>query len=308
MFVHALRRIAESPIDVGRPDDSSWAAHVGRRTTEESSVDAGRRLDPTPQRPPSWNPTIENVPGGGGLYGIERANELARSGEPVLLLGTPTTHILLPDRLGDSAALNTLFQPLIGLGNAPNLLLVSPALRVHSLAELIAMAKRTPLVYASAGTGQTIHVATALFCRQAGIRMSHQPYDDGSASAYADLIAGRVHVYFDNLLGCLDRVRQRQVVPLAVWDTTRSDGLPEVPTLAETGIPAHALDTWMGVFGANRAHAAVELAQSAVLDPRFRDELRKLGLSGGPIDAGALAARVAKSAPGWRRAWEAVDA
>lgn len=257
---------------------------------------------------PRRNLIIENLPGSGGLFGIQRANELAQAGEPVLLLSTPTTHILLRGRIGDSAAPDESFRPLVGLGSAPNVLLVSPRLGVRSVDELIARAKREPLVYASAGTGQTIHVCTALFCQQAGIRMTHKPYDGGSATAYTDLIAGRVHLYFDNLLGCRDMIEQGHAVPLAVSDTQRSDLLPEVPTLAESGIPGHALDVWLGVFGAHCFDAFAELREPAFSDAGLSDELWILGLSGGPINADAVAAQIEKSASGWRQALAAGDA
>ena len=274
------------------------SAFSGRGEPESASPPTPGRLDPI----------IENVPGAGGLFGVQRANELARAGEPVLLLSTPTTHVLLRERLGDSVAPDEAFRPLAGLGSAPNVLLVSPRLGVRSVDELIARATCEPLVYASAGTGQTIHVATALFCRQAGIRMTHQPYDGGSATAYADLIAGRVHVYFDNLLGCRDRIAQGHAVPLAVSDTRRSHLLPDVPTLAQSGIPGHALDVWLGVFGAHGCAAFADIGGPAFPVTEFAGDLRLLGLSGGPISAQALALQVETSSSGWREALAAGDA
>lgn len=251
--------------------------------------------------------TIENHPGAGGRFGVARANELARAGVPVLLLGTPTTHILLRDREGEAAAPDAAFRALIGLGSAPNVLLVSPRLGIRSVGELIACAMQQRLVYASAGAGQTIHVVTALFCRQAGIRMTHQPYDDGSATAYGDLISGRVHVYFDNLLGCRDMVTQGHAVPLAVSEALRNHLLPEVPTLAESGIRWHAPDVWLGAFGAHCRDTLADRVERALRDATFADELRALGLSGGPLGHEAMAARVAASAPSWRHALAAGD-
>ncbi len=229
---------------------------------------------------------------------MRRANALARSGEPVLLLGTPTTHVLLPARLGGEEAPDASFQPVAGLGSAPNVLLVSPTLGVSSVDRLVAKARTATLTYASAGTGQTIHVCTALFCAQAGVRMIHRPYDSGSATAYGDLAAGRVHVYFDSLLGCRERLARGDAVALAVSSRRRSIALPEVPTLAECGFPDHAMDVWLGVF----AHAWRAPGDTA--DPALATALAALGLSGGPTSAAVLAAEVAESAPRWRRALE----
>lgn len=190
---------------------------------------------------------VENLPGEGGLAGVRRANELARAAGRVLLLGTPTTHVLLPAR-GGEAPLET-FAPVAFIDSSPNVLLAAPQLGIRTVDALVARAEREPLTYASAGAGQTIHVCTALFCSQAGIRMTHLPYDAGSATAYADIAAGKVHVYFDNLLGCRERVERGEVVALAVSALERHADLPRTPTLAECGFPDHALDVWLGVFG-----------------------------------------------------------
>ena len=198
-------------------------------------------------RRPGIDYLIENLPGEGGLLGVRRANELARAGEPVLLLGTPTTHVLLPTRCGE-APLES-FAPVAFIDSVPNVLLAAPGLGVRSVDELIALARRQPLTYASAGAGQTIHVCTTLFCALAGIGMTHKPYDAGSATAYADIATGEVHVYFDSLLGCRERVERGQVVALAISSVERHAELRRTPTLAECGFPDHALDVWLGVFG-----------------------------------------------------------
>lgn len=244
---------------------------------------------------------VENLPGAGGRIGVGRANALARSGATVLLLGTPTTHILLRERLGDANAPAEAFRPLIGLGSAPGVLLASPELRLRSVAELVSRARRKRLVYASAGIGQTIHLITALFCRQAGIDMTHIAYDGGSASAYADLIAGRVDVYFDNLLGCHAAVTRGDAVAVAVSGSERSHLLPDVPTLVESGISGTMPEVWLGIFGTH-GEAIGGLAEGGSFGRQFVGELEALGLSGGPLGGSALAAQVERSVPGWKLA------
>ena len=247
--------------------------------------------------------TLENLPGEGGLAGLRRANSLAaEAGDAVLLLGTPTTHLLLPGRLGADAAPDAAFVPLLGLGSAPNVLLASARLGVDSVAALVDRARGETLAYASAGAGQTIDVCTAYFCALAGIAMMHRPYDSGSVHAYADLAAGRVHVYFDNVLACREAIARGDVVPLAVSDRARSRLLPEVPTLAEAGFPEHALDVWFGVFGAAPPAGRIDRLDDAVADPGLAASLAAIGLSGGVSPGPALARQVLASAAGWRRA------
>lgn len=222
----------------------------------------------------------------------------------MLLLATPSTHVLLPDRLGDSAAPDARFAPLASLGNAPNVLLASARLAVHDVNALVERARLERLVYASAGTGQTIHLCTAYFCTLAGIAMTHRPYDAGSAHAYEDLVAGRVHVYFDNLLGCREAIARGDAIPLAISAKERNRLLPDVPTLAESGFPAHALAIWFGVFGAELAQPTLAALEAARASPSLRESLDALGLSGDVRDGAALAREIGDSREGWRRALE----
>jgi tripartite-type tricarboxylate transporter receptor subunit TctC len=132
--------------------------------------------------------------------------------------------------------------------------------------------------------------------------MTHRPYDGGSATAYGDLARGDVHVYFDSLLGCRDRIERGDGIPLAVSAAKRSALLPEVPTMIESGFPDHSLEVWLGVFGANlgkeTAHAIAGLAADAALAA----QLRALGLRDGPLPSAALESQVRESAGGWRSA------
>lgn len=243
---------------------------------------------------------VENVPGAGGMLGLERANALAARGDAVMLLGTPTTHVLLPAR--EAVVPASVFTPLIGFGSAPNVLLVPRLLGVRSLGDLLTRARAERLTYASAGTGQTIHVCSAWLCRLAGIEMSHRPYEGGSASAYSDFDAGRVHVYFDNLLGCRERIASGHAVPLAVSARQRSAALPDVPTLAECGFGRHVLEVWLGAFVANAAPDVTVAMASA----GFAHRLRELGLDGGPLDATRFARTVEASRAAWTEALEAL--
>ena len=244
---------------------------------------------------------VENVPGEGGLAGVRHANALVREGAPLFLLSTPTTHVLLPTRLGPSAAPSDAFRPFLGLGSAPNVLLVPPRLGVRSVDELVALARRERLTYASAGAGQTIDVCTVQFMRAAGIDMAHRPYAQGSVLAYAGLRSGEADVYFDNVLGCTDRIAANEVLPLAVSSATRSALLPEVPALAECGFPGYALDVWIGVFAAALPAGELKTAARMEADAQFRAALAALGLAGGPLGASRFARAVEESSAAWSR-------
>jgi tripartite-type tricarboxylate transporter receptor subunit TctC len=246
--------------------------------------------------------TIENMPGEGGRLGVVCANALAEQGKPVLLLGTPTTHVLMPMREGNDFAPHPDVRPWVGLGSAPNVLLASPKLQVLTIEALIARARREMLTYASAGIGQTIHVCSALFCEQAGLTMRHLPYAQGSALAYQDLWNGKVHVYFDNLLGCRERIEQGDVVPIAVSSQARHPQLPGVPTLAECGYPNHALDVWLGVFAANIDDGWADFDAVSL-----GGKLAGIGLAGGPLGGVAFGRQVTESRPLWLRACDAAQ-
>ena len=244
---------------------------------------------------------VENVPGEGGLLGVRHANAMAAEGQAVWLLSTPTTHVLLPARLGESAAPHASFAPVLGLGSAPNVLLAASRLGVRTLDELLSLARRARLTYASAGSGQTIDVCTRELMRRAGISMAHRPYERGSVLAYAGLASGEADVYFDNLLGCSDRLASGEVRALAVSSAARSPALPVVPALAER-LPGYALDVWIGVVAAGIEARDREDASALAGDVRLRGELESLGLAGGPLPAAAFAAAVRDSAGSWSRA------
>src|SRR5690349_5139780 len=137
---------------------------------------AAGHLPLAPQAAPEPTLQIENHPGSGGLLGVQRASAAARAGGPVLLLASPSTHILLPARTGAAAVLEQAFRPLIELGSGPHVLLASPHLRVSTAGGLVERARAERLVYASAGAGQSSHVCAAYFCSLAGVAMAHRPY------------------------------------------------------------------------------------------------------------------------------------
>jgi tripartite-type tricarboxylate transporter receptor subunit TctC len=140
------------------------------------------------------------------------------------------------------------FAPIILAATSPNLLVVNPELQVKSVAELVALAKAKPgsLNYASTGNGSSNHISMELFKSLAGVDIVHIPYK-GSGPAVTDLLGGQVLLMFDNVPNVLPQVKAGKLRALAVSGSTRTPLAPEVPTVAEAGVPGYELTVWFGL-------------------------------------------------------------
>jgi tripartite-type tricarboxylate transporter receptor subunit TctC len=226
---------------------------------------------------------VDNRPGAGGNIGADYVAKSSPDGY-TLLMGAIATHAINPalypnfpyDPIGD-------FRHVAMVVQVPNVLVVHPDVPAHDVKELIALAKAQPgrLDFASGSTGSTGHLAGELFKQMTGTFMVHIPYR-GAAPAAADLLAGRVHLMFDNLASALPNIRSGRVRALAVTTRQRSESLPAVPTLHESGLEGFDLTTWWGVMAPARVPPAVierlaaELAR-AIEAPDVRDRLRAMG-------------------------------
>jgi tripartite-type tricarboxylate transporter receptor subunit TctC len=158
----------------------------------------------------------------------------------------------------------------------PQVLVVNPSLPVHSVPELVALAKRQPgaLSYASSGIGSTGHIAAELFSRQAGIRMLHVPYK-GNAQSLADLLGGQVQLMFDQMSTSIPQLKAGKLRALGVTSRARSPLLPDVPTIAEQGLTGFEDVTWTGLMApAGTAREILERLRSAVAAAVAVPELR----------------------------------
>ncbi len=138
--------------------------------------------------------------------------------------------------------------PVIQISSFPMILEAHPSVGVDSVKDLIELAKseKTALNYASAGNGTPQHLAGELFNEQVGVEMTHVPYK-GAGPALNDLLGGQVNVMFDVLGSSLPYIQSGKLTPLAVTSEARSPSLPNVPTMAEAGVPGYAFTTWHGV-------------------------------------------------------------
>jgi len=188
----------------------------------------------------TWNQQVivDNRPGAGGNIGSDLVAKAASDGY-TLVMGTVGTHAINPnlyakmpyDHVKD-------FAPVILVAGVPNVLVVNPSLPVHSVKELIDYAKANPgkLNFASSGNGTSIHLSGELFKTMAGVQMTHVPYK-GSSPALADLMGGQVQLMFDNLPSSLGLIKGGKLRAIAVTSTTRAAALPDVPTIAGSGLP-----------------------------------------------------------------------
>lgn len=225
---------------------------------------------------------IENVGGGGGVVGAARVARSAPDGA-TLLMATIATHALNPlmakqplyDPVKD-------FTPISMVATVPNVLMVGNQVKAHSVAELITLLKADPATYnyASSGNGTPPHLSGELFKAQAGVKMEHVPYRGGSP-AMNDLMGGQIPIMFDVLSGAASFIKSGAVRALAVTTKTRSPLFPELPTMAESGLPDYETYTWNAVFGpAGMPKPMVDLLSNelrlAVVDPEIQQRLRDL--------------------------------
>ncbi|MDE2003952.1 MAG: tripartite tricarboxylate transporter substrate binding protein [Betaproteobacteria bacterium] len=239
---------------------------------------------------------VDNRPGAGGNIGSDLVAKAAPDGY-TLLMGTVGTHAINPSlyaRMPYDAQKD--FAPVILVASVPNVLEVNPSLPVHTVQELIAYAKANPgkLNFASSGNGTSIHLSGELFKAMTGVKMTHVPYK-GSAPALADLVGGQVQLMFDNLPSSLGLIKGGKLRAIAVTSTTRSSALPDVPTIAESGLPGYEASSWFGVFApASTPPAIVDKLNAAIGAWLASPDAKEKLASQGAIAAGGTPADFAR--------------
>jgi tripartite-type tricarboxylate transporter receptor subunit TctC len=192
---------------------------------------------------------VDNRPGAGGNIG----SDIVAKSEPdgyTLLLGTVGTHAINAS-LYKKMPYDTVkdFAPVTLVASVPNMVVVHPSVPAKSIKELIALAKAKPgsLSFGSSGSGSSIHLSGELFKSMAGVDMLHVPYK-GSGPAVSDLIGGQINMMFDNMPSSLPHVKAGRLRAIAVTSGKRSPAMPDLPTVAEAGVPGYESVAWFGVL------------------------------------------------------------
>jgi tripartite-type tricarboxylate transporter receptor subunit TctC len=226
---------------------------------------------------------VENKTGAGGNIAADFVAKAEADGY-TFLVGTPGTHSINPfvfknmpfDPVKDLA-------PVIIIARVPNLCSVTNSIPVKSVQELLAYIKSKPgeIFYGTPGLGSTAHVSTELFKSMTGVEMTHVPFR-GSAPALTDLIAGRVQLMIDNLPAAQPFAEANQIRPLAVSSATRWPLLPDLPTIAEAGVPGYEASSWFTIAAPARTSKEIIARFNTSVDKFLKTDdgiarLRKLG-------------------------------
>jgi tripartite-type tricarboxylate transporter receptor subunit TctC len=246
---------------------------------------------------------VENRPGAGGTIGTAAA---AQSTDGHTLLMVSIAHAVNPalyPRLPYDSGAD--FGPVAPVAVVPNLLVVPASRPWHSLAELIEAARRQlgRLTYGSAGSGTSIHLAGALFCALARVEMTHVPYR-GSGPAVADLVSGRLDAMFDSITSAAPHIASGRLRALAVTTGQRSAAFPNLPTVAEAGLPDYVVDPWFAMLAprpvpAEARERVSKIVEQAMQDASVRERFASIGAEPMTGDAASLGQLIADETARW---------
>lgn len=274
---------------------------VARFTASRLSIAFGRQV------------LVDNRPGAGGNLGTEIATRAEPDGHTLIMVSSsyainPALHSTSPYDPRKS------FAPVHLVVTAPNVLLVHPSLPAKSVKQLIAFARTQPgrIPYASSGIGTPPHLAAELFSATAGIRLVHVPYKGGGA-AVVDLVSGQVGIMFLGIAPAMPHIRAGRLRTLATTGRARARALPEIPTVAETGLTGFEITNWVGLLTPagtpqsvidrlHREFAAIGVSRET------RDYFDKLGLESAGIGPDPFAKFINAELEKWARVVKASGA
>lgn len=252
------------------------------------------------------NVIVENRPGANGGIGVMAVTHAIPDGHTLLAVASsaltinPLFYPTLPYSVDRDLA------PITRTGTVANVLVVNPSVTANTVQELIALAKAKPgqLSYASQGNGSDGQVTGELFKQRASINILHIPYK-GSAPAVQDLLSGQVQLMFDNLPSVLQLIRSSKLRALAVTTAKRSPQLPDIPTIAESGLPGFDTSAWFALLAPKATpkavRAEIERAAIAALSaPDTRERLRAAGIDVAADGSAALQKRIDDETQMWR--------
>jgi tripartite-type tricarboxylate transporter receptor subunit TctC len=248
----------------------------------------------------------DNKPGAGGIVGVDYVAHSDADGYNVVLMDpgiviNPTLQKSLPyDIFTDLVTISR-------VSSSPEVLVVAPQLGVKTYAELVAYGKANPgkLNYASAGVGTAPHLAAALWELRTGIQAVHVPYK-GIGAAFPDIMSNKVQMAFSSIPGALPFTGDNRVIPLATTGSIRSAVYPDLPTVAESGLPGYDVDVWLTLYGRAGMPAEVlarlnSAVGKALQDPDLVAAFAKFGLTPVPTSPQAGAAFTKSEYEKWKK-------
>jgi len=253
---------------------------------------------------------VENRPGYGGNIGAD----LVAKSEPdgyTLLIGTVGIHAI-NGALYEKMSFDPLrdFTPISFLASTPNVLIVNKKLGINHLHELIELAKAKPnqLTFGSSGIGTSLHMSGELLQEMAGIQIRHIPYK-GRAQSLPDLLSGRISMLFDNLSSSLALIKAGEVQALGVTTLKRSHAAPEIPTLAEQGLPGFEAVSWFSLMAPANLPPDIQkrlnqMVRQTLSNPEVRTRLQAGGLDPTPGSPKDLSRLISSEASKWSRVVE----
>ncbi|MEJ7932326.1 tripartite tricarboxylate transporter substrate binding protein [Ramlibacter sp. AN1015] len=249
---------------------------------------------------------VENRPGASGTIFSEQLARMPADGTTLML--TATHHVINP-ALYKSIKYDTRkdFTPIALVASVPNVLVVHPSFPAKTTKEFIAHAKANPgkVSFGSTGTGGANHLSGELFKSMAGIDMVHIPYK-GAAPALNDLLGGQIPVMFDSIPGVLQHIQSGKLRPVGVTSAKRSQALPDVPTIDESGLKGFEATAWFGLYAPGgmqpqlREKIAGDVVQ-ALQSPAIRSQYAKLGAESGSMNQAEFAKFVDSELNKWAK-------
>jgi tripartite-type tricarboxylate transporter receptor subunit TctC len=258
------------------------------------------------------NVIVEDKPGASSMVATDYVARSANDGYTLMFATIATTinMTLFPDKARNIVKDMT---PVALVGSIPNILVVNPQLGVGDVKGLIALAKQKPdeLLYGASGLGSGPHVATELFKQMAGVKMTGVLYP-GSGQTAVDLIAGRIQVMFAPAPTVLGLIKDGRVKALGTTEAKRSSVAPDLPTIAEAGLPDYAAGLWFGILGPGGLPQPVidtlsKATNAALNDPQVLHELQRQGLNTAGGSQADFAHFIASETERWARVIKSMD-
>ncbi len=248
---------------------------------------------------------VDNAPGAAGNIGMDKVKRAKPDGHTLLVIPAgnltinPTLMPKFPFSIGKD------FVPVAMLAKTPNVLVAHPGTGIQSVPELIKTARARPdsLSYASPGIGSGLHLAGELFKAQTKVELLHLAYK-GTPPALNDVLGGTVALMFSNLPTVLPHIKSGKLVALAVTDDTRTPTAPDIPTMAEVGVPGIVIPSWYGLLSpagtpADVVEQLARDAQDILAQPAVREQLKAQGMTGWNLQTAAFGAHIRDETARW---------